>query len=690
MGCTVDKKADRSGEVMSKHCVLTGGGVVAAAITLLLSGLQVTPAGIHYRGAVADGVLEEVVVSARRRDENLFEIPESILVVDSEMIERRGIQSLTDFGVQFPNIGSRNDLSPTSTFISVRGVTSTRNTDPAVAIVVDGVVASSASVTRQELFDIQQVEVLKGPQGALYGRNALGGAFNITTKKPTNEWSGRMTAGFGNADRVETSFAFSGALLRDRLFFRLAGSFRDDNGTIENTSVGHNVDFETSRTIRARLLWESNERFSADVRAAFDELEEGTYYYTITRPIGAPFQGKHGNSNRFSNRPASNPISVAFSDIFDLSVKLDYDLGFATLSSITAYNYTFEIYGEPGNGIGRPGPGDLDFTNADIIGNEQTYNPKSISEEIRLVSNDSAARLRWNLGFYWVSINREDTLPVFIDVDGDGSLTDESVFTGGKLFPLGTKRNIDSIAFFGNADFDLLDNLTLSAGLRYDEEDRDQLDLDDPNPATRFLKETFDAWQPKFSLTYRATDAQMYYVTATRGFRSGGFNAPRSPFPTIFSKETLWSYEVGHKGRYFDNAVQINLAFFYQDINDKQNFTFDVVNAAQILYNIPESEIYGFEVDGTWSVTDGLTLGLAAGWMDSEIKEFQFAQFFPINNLPAVGASSGLALPVTNDFFIGNKLPNFSHWSVALSGDYVRPLNIVANSWDLVFHLAGC
>ncbi len=672
---------------MRKNAVSTGASLVAASITYVLAGFQTGPAGIQYHEAVAEQVLEEVVVSARRRDENLFDIPESIVVVDSEMVERRGIQSLTDFGVQFPNIDSRNDLSPTSTFISVRGITSTRNTDPAVAIIVDGVVASSASVTRQELFDIEQIEVLKGPQGALYGRNALGGAFNITTKKPTNEWSGRMMAGFGNADRVETSFAFSGPVLRDQLFFRLAGSFRDDNGTIDNTSTGHNVDFATSRTIRGRLLWEPNERFSADVRAAFDELESGTYYYTITRPIGAPFQGKHDNSNTFSNRPASNPISVAFSDIFDLSIKLDYDLGFATLSSITAYNYTFEIYGEPGKGVGRPGPGDLDFTNADIIGNEQTYNPKSISEEIRLVSNDNAARLRWNLGFYWIAINREDTLPVFIDADGDGSLVDESVFSGGKLFPLGTRRNIDSIAFFGNADFDVLDNLTFSVGLRYDEEDRDQLDLDDPNPATRFLEETFDAWQPKFSLTYTAADTQMYYVTATRGFRSGGFNAPRSPFPTIFSKETLWSYEIGHKGRYLDNLLQMNMAFFYQDISDKQNFTFDVLNAAQILYNIPESEIYGFEVDGTWSVTDGLTLGLAAGWMDSEIKEFQFAAFFPVNNLPAIGASSGLALPVADEFFVGNRLPNFSHWSVALSGDYVRPLTISDTTWDLVFHL---
>jgi len=672
---------------MNRITIVLPSCLAAAVLTLVLSGLQAGTGGIGYRQAQAQTTIEEVVVSARRRDETLFDLPDSIVVVDAERIEKKRITKLTDFGVQFPNIGARNDLSPTSTFISIRGITATRNTDPAVAIVVDGVVASSASVTRQELFDIEQIEVLKGPQGALYGRNALAGAINITTRKPSNEWTAELAGEAGNASRIGANFGFSGPIIEDQLFFRVAGGFRDDDGTIKNLSVNKNVDFEKSRTLRTRFIWEPTDRFSADLRAAYDELETGTYFYTITRPLGAPFRGKNDNSNDFSNRPRSNPISVAFSDIFDISLKMDYDLGFATLSSITAYNYTFEIYGEPGKGVGRAGPGDLDFTNADIIGNEQTYNPESISEEIRLVSNDDTSRLRWNLGFYYVSIDREDTLPVFIDADGDGSLVDESIRTGGKLFPNGTERNIDSIAFFGNVDYDVMDNWTLSVGLRWDEEERDQIDLDDPNPDTNFQEATFDAWQPKFSATYSPNTSQTYYFTAARGFRSGGFNTPRSPFPTVFNKETLWSYELGHKGRYFDNAVQVNFAAFYEDITDKQNFTFDVVNAAQILYNIPESEIFGIEVDATWTVTDELTVAAAGGWMDSEINEFENAAFFPINNLAAIADSSGLDTPVTNEFFIGNKLPNFSHWSVSLTGDYVRPVEIAGSSWDFVVHM---
>lgn len=657
------------------------------ALVLTLAGTLTIEEGRLGSRAVEAAVLEEVTVTARRREENLFDVPETIISFGEQKIETQRINTLKDFGLFVPNVGSRNDLSPTSTFISVRGITATRNTDPAVAIVVDGVVAASASVTRQELFDIEQIEVLKGPQGALYGRNALGGAINIVTKKPSNEWTGKVSVGYGNANRAESNFAISGPLIEDELFFRISGSYRDDDGTILNTSVGKDVDFETSRTLRTRFIWEPNERFSADVRASIDDLETGTYYYTITRPIGDPFQGEDRNSNTFSNLPASNPISVADSEIVDLSLKLDYEFDFATLTSITAYNYTYELYGEPGQGVGRPGPGDLDFTNADIIGNEQSYNPESISQEFRLISNDESARLRWNVGFYYIDIDREDTLPIFDDADADGDLTDEFVSTGGKLFPLGTERNIRGIAVFGNVDYDIFEQLTASFGLRYDEEDRDQLDLDDPNPATNFQEETFDAFQPKVSLTYRANDNQMFYGTVSRGFRSGGFNTPRSPFPTTFNKETLWSYEVGHKGRYLDNTLQLNAAFFYEDITDKQNFTFDVLNAAQILYNIPESEVYGIEVDGSWAPTDGLTIGFAGGWMDSEISDFEFAPFFPVNNSAPIGNSSGLTLPVTNSYFEGNKLPNFSHWSFTLSGDYTYPLDLGGAAWEALFHM---
>jgi iron complex outermembrane recepter protein len=666
------------------------------SIRLLTStALLVGSTGITYSlPAAADGIsnVEQVTVTARRRAEDVFDIPDSMIVVDAEKIERQRIDSISKVTTLAPNLGARYDLSPTSTFINIRGITNSRNSDPSVVVVVDGVQAGSASVMHQELFDIQQIEVLKGPQGSLYGRNAIGGAFNITTKKPSNEFEGKIGLGYGEANSKDGKFSFSGPLIEDVLLFRVAGAYNEDDGSIFNPNVNHNVDFTERETLRGRLIYEPTEKFSADFRLAWDEGTSGVYSHILTRQIGTPHAGLHANSNNFSASPLSNPLSVADTELVDTSIKLDFDFDFATLTSITAYNNTREAYGEVNKGIGlgpnSNGPGDLSFFNGTGVGTEQTYDVQSLSQELRLISNDDAARLRWNLGLYYINLNREDTLSVVVDTadaagqaGANGSQGDPADLV---LFPLGRARDINAWAVFGNVDFDVTDPLTVSVGLRYDVEDREQVDKDDGN-AHRGA--TFDDLQPKFSAAYRLTDDHMVFATASRGFRSGGFNTPRTGFGPVFEKETLWSYEVGHKGRYFNDSVSVDLAAFYMDIENKQNFTFDAALAAQILYNIPESEIYGFEAAVSWDTTEDLTLGVAAGWMDSEITDFKDASLFPVNAIAAIGANSGLTLPVTDSFVEGNQLSNFSHWSVALNGDYRRPVTIADHSWELILHV---
>jgi iron complex outermembrane recepter protein len=676
-------------------------------ISLTSFALIITGTGLTYSIPVAAqgaSVLEEVVVSARRREENVFEVPQTITVLGAEKIEKQKITTIPDVAALYPNIGYTYDLSPTSTFISVRGIGSSRNTDPAIAIVVDGVQASNASVTRQELFDIEQIEILKGPQGSLYGRNASGGAFVISTKKPTNETKAKVAVGYGNVNAIDVNAALSGALIEDQLYYRVAGSYHDDDGSVMNRALDLPVDFSTNKTARARLLWEPTANFSADARFSIDDMETGTYFHAITRPIGVPHGGKYANSNSaaaYNASPDSNPISVAFGQIVDVSLKLDYDFGPVKVTSITAVNDTWERYGRIGEGRGRgargEGPGDFGWSNGlraepplggSDFGNEQTYKVDSVSQEFRLLSNDTNSNLRWDIGGYFIFVDRDDTLPVYVDFDGDGILQDETVI----INPLGTEKNTDAFAVFANVDYDFTDALTFSVGLRYDEEDRNQTNRDDLTPSG-FQEASFDDIQPKFSLSYAANDSQIFYGTVSRGFRSGGFNVPISTFPDVYDKETLWSYEIGHKGRYMDNRLQVNLAAFYEDISNKQTFTFDSRTVSQVTYNIPESEVYGLEADATFAATDSLTLGVAAGWMDSEIKEFQFAEFFPIN-IPGLGEQlsidfasaigTGVIGGVTNDDFVGNNLDLFSHWSITFTGDYVQPVG--NTGWDFIVH----
>ncbi|MEP7243541.1 MAG: TonB-dependent receptor [Gammaproteobacteria bacterium] len=646
-----------------KHCN------TALSIAFAMTGL----AGLHAARAqeagggaanTAPNELEEVVVSARKRDERVTDVPDSILVLSTDTLEKANINSLLDVGLMFPNIGSKNDLSATSSFISVRGIAQTRNTEPAVAIVVDGVPATTASQVWQTLFDVKQIEVLKGPQGALYGRNAIAGAFNVVTQRPGNELEGRLTAGAGNGELKEVSGSLSGPIAADKLFFRVAAGYSDSDGTIRGATVDRNVDLRESQTMRAMLLYTPSDMFSADVRFSYDHVDAGNYYYVLTRPIGAPFPGADpdSNSNTFGGSPLSNPISRDFAWIKVTSAKLAWVLPRVTLTSITASTKTYERYGRVGEGYGGNGPGDLDFVAAEQLGNEQTYDIDSWSQEFRVSSNDVGARARWLAGASYLDIRRNDTLPVYVDLNGNGMLADDSPF-----YPNGTHRNIEAYAVFANIDLDLAENLTLTAALRYDRERRDQLDRDDPDTSVNFQRATFSLAQPKLSLAYKLTPNRLLYLTASRGFRSGGFNSPRSPLPTVFKADELWSYEAGYKGSLADGAVSLTSAVFYEDIKNRQDFLFDVVGAAQVIYNIPKSNVYGVEFDANWRASEYFTVGASLGWMDSEITRFDSGPFF--------------FQPVANSAIVGNKLPTFSHWGATLMGDVNVPIN---GEWKFV------
>jgi len=645
---------------MSKNSLGLGLRVSASIIPLISTFPAATASAQQQEDAAFR--IEEVVVTARRKEEALGDVPDSLLVFGADQVEKQRINQLGDLAVLSPNIGFQQDNSPTSYFISVRGITQTRNTDPAVSVWIDGVQYSNPSQLRSELFDVQQIEVLKGPQGSLYGRNAIGGAIVITTQPPTNEVDANFSASYGNADRIDATGAVSGPIIKDELLFRAAYSYHDDSGSIQNDSLNRPVDFDTAVTLRTRLMWTPNDRLTVDVRGEYDDLEAGTYYYSITRPLGDPFPSDNprSNSNTFEANPESVPISVAHARVERVAARVSYDLGWAELSSVTAWDDTSERYGVPGEGAGGDGPGDLDFTAPELLGNSQSWSAESISEELRL--SGATERIDWVAGLYFLDIDRFDTLPVYVDADGNGRLDDRP-----PLFPLGRERDITSYAAFGQVVYSATDALDITLGGRWDKEEQDQLDRDEGLERST----SFSLFQPKASIAWKFDPDHLLYLTASRGFRSGGFNLPRSPFGVIYDQEELWSYEVGYKGEFQDGRIRYNFAAFYEDIDNKQNFVFDVLNAAQTLYNIPESTVYGFETDVTYQPTANLTVSLAGGWMDSEIETFQFAELFPRQS--------------TNEVVEGNKLPQFSHWSVAATVDYSRPMG--DSGWDFIYHV---
>lgn len=682
----------------------------------------------------------EILVTARKREEALQDVPDSIAAFGSKQIERANINDLQAITTRVPNVSIEKSLSPTSTFIGARGVISTRNGEPAVAVVVDGVQIGSSSEVSQALSDVASIQVLKGPQGALYGRNAIGGAIIVDTKRPTDAFEGKGMLGIGLDGLREFDGAVSGPIA-DKLYFRVSVSLRDFDGTIYNENLKERVrvagaqdlrtakvDFETNKDVRARILWEPSSDTTLDLRVANSDLKAGSYFYRPTF--------------RLEDTTVSFPISgdvasVAIRTLTTASAKLDHDFGFANLTAISAYTRTKERYGVPYEGRGSNQMGDVDFVNQDLInrtlptlsardaallstvgtnvGAQNFYAIENYSQEVRLTSPGDG-RFRWVAGAYILKTKRDDTVRADLTFPGspplsarkpNGDAGATNFVASGLLFNTVNKQSNLAWALFGSADYDLTDKLTLTAALRYDVDRRKITRIDGPTVDTNGhgigsigtdctagvdtgcvplgfqQKRTYRAAQPKASLAYKPNDDNLLYATYARGFRSGGFNAAGSTLSDDYDKETLDSFEIGGKSTHLDGHMRVSAAVFYQRYKDVQVFEFDGQIFTQSLYNIPKSAIWGLEASVDARPARGLTINGGIGLMDSRINQFN-----PLirDRLEAALKSlitNSVALPpgtqaAFNENFEGRKLAKFPHVTTIAGFSYETDISDAA------------
>lgn len=638
------------------------------------------PAGV----APEENSVEEVVVTARLRSERVQDIPDTIAVIRPEFLERNQVATIKDVTLLMPNVGISESLSPGSSFINIRGINTIRNSDPAVAIILDGVQFNNVNQVSQDLNDIAQIEVLKGPQGALYGRNAIGGAVNIVTTTPTNETQGSLQAGGGNGGTVQARGSISGPIVADKLFYRFTAFADNTDGFIENSALHRKTDFSQNANVRARLRYLATDRLTFDFRLSWDGLKAGTYYYVpVVDPAGVPI---FNQPNNFNLTTMANPISVDYRNIIDTSLRADYKMDAVTLTAIAAQNHTTEHYGRQGEGIGANIPGDLDWTANPILANSQTWAYTATTVDLRLSSNNSEG-IRWTGGVYYFHQDRAIQLPVAIAFGNYAKALNNLFATlGGIPTPLGAgldpnepltpvpsqndRTTTKDYAGYGNIVFDLTPSLEGTLGIRYDSNDISQRDLS--YGSSRSVK--YSAFQPKASLSYKIGANDRIYATASKGFRSGGFNSVINTVATAYSPETLWNYEVGIKTESQDHAITANAAVFFEDYKNSQQFQFDGKTATQTIFNIRKSQIYGAELDvEARTPITGLSLQASAGILNSKIQS--------TDGLP--GAVSAAVGDVT-----GNKLPIINHWTFMVGGQYTHAL---ANGWTLTpsFDLSG-
>ncbi|MFV8819320.1 TonB-dependent receptor [Haliea sp. E17] len=473
--------------------------------------------------AQTDGLaIEEVVVTARKRTENLQDVPIAISAIDQTTIERAGIERPADFIGLIPNVTMVDAANIGDTQVSIRGVVSTRDAESTFAYVVDGILSTNPNSFNEELFDVQQIEVLKGPQGALYGRNAVAGAVLVTTVPPSNEFEARVTGGIANNNAYKANAMVSGPLIEDTLLARLAVSNRKTDGFYKNIFTGSDdaVDYLEDTSARGRMIWNVSDDLSLDFRAGYSRAESGAINFNAAFAIplfvdvlGSPEYFKDVNDLDFNftfNVPGENKQETT-----EFAVKADWDLGFADLSASLAYNDLEEyllsdgtsatFYGYELTPACQSDRATLNsFTRPDLFGDVlapflvlppgqdfqgvygpytalscdgyqyQERNQEDLSFDARLSSPDDQS-LRWIGGIYLAEIEREVVVAYGADQGLGFKRAPYVPATGPNPTDLlfWDDFNTSVYAVYGQIELDLTDTLELALAARYDREDRE-------------------------------------------------------------------------------------------------------------------------------------------------------------------------------------------------------------------------
>jgi len=602
-------------------------------------------------------MLEEVIVTARRREETLQSAPYAVTAFSAETLQDANIQRMEDFVSLTPNVTLATSQGIGTSFLSIRGLTQVRNGEAPVATVVDGVLQFSGIQFRQELFDLESVQVVKGPQGAIYGRNATGGAIIINTQRPTNEADGYVSVGTGAGDEYLVEGSYGGAIVENQLYGQLSGRYIDREGYLYNITRQEKADRFEDTVVRGRLIWEPSDTLSLDFRASMARHKG--------RGIGFQFQGVDladdnitaiGFGTDTGPIDADNVLPVRDNnldygerDMDDFALKVDWVTDFGTLTATTSYT-DLEEWSDSDQF-----PYTAAMSPPELFGNDGTqtgwFDIEAWSQEVRFRSPDDQA-LRWEIGAYYLDWDRFVSLSTGVDT-GAGIIRLEREPTTDPRNPttsfLADDNSNEAMAVFGQLNADLGEHFELSTALRYDEEKRQQdvspLQFPAGEPGAR-NEETFDMWQPKVTLRYRPTDQHNLYATWGRGFRSGQFNQNGISdvaesvglvgITDVVDQEESESFEVGYKGLFMDDRLRLVAAAFSTKVEGQHFFSFIGAVSAQILTSIDEVQLYGGELELNYRVNQYLDLYAAYGFTDSEIEEYAVDPSVEGNDAPYI------------------------------------------------------
>jgi iron complex outermembrane recepter protein len=595
--------------------------LLAAAIAAALP----VPAALAQQGPTA---IEEIVVTARKREEALQDVPVAITALSAAALEERQIGDLAEMGSTVPNLTIYAARGSNTTLTAyMRGVGQADplwGVDPGVALYVDDVYIARPQGALLDVYDIERIEVLRGPQGTLYGKNTIGGAIRYVSAPLESEWEGSFGATIGNYGQTDWK-AMLNIPLGERAAFRIAGASLENDGYGTNLVQGVPTGNKDAKAARAALRWQPSDeldiRFSADFTRD-DSNPRGAQRLVPNRfePLFSGQPPRPANDNPFDVDSDFEPINRTDMDGYSLTIDwaASETLGF---KSITAYRE-----GETLTYI------DFDTLPYPIANVSATYEDDQLSQEFQLLYDDGG-KMNGVLGFYYF--------------DGSAGGQVRNNFLGLLFGDTQGTMDTESWAVFGEGTYQLTDTLGLTVGVRYTSEkksvdvlNRGYSDATYTTPISVAAdfddSKTFDSFAPRVVLDWRARDNVMAYLSYSEGFKSGGFNVranqvavPDSAEP--FDDETITTYEIGAKTTWADGRLTVNGAYFFSDYEDIQLSVFtaydsngDGVDDAFFgdFTNAGAGEVQGIELEIAAYPVDGLALQLTGAWLDTEYTEY--------------------------------------------------------------------
>ncbi len=565
--------------------------------------------------------LEEVIVTAQKREQSFNDVGIAVSVFSETAIKELRMFRPEDVAAQTPNLKINETLANSIVNVVIRGVglnDYAANNNPAAGIYVDEVYLVSPAMLNFQLFDLQRIEVLKGPQGTLYGRNTNAGTVNFISNKPTEEFSAFANIEAGNYDFFGGEAALGGQLT-ERLTGRVAlQTFQRGEGHQFNRLTGEDVGEVDRTSLRGMLNWEANDNLNFLFNWHGGEDNSDVWLTKIDNPFTPE---DDGDTDPY--RSGASNASEMDMDFEGASLTIDWGISDAlSLISITGYEHLERHHIE-----------DRDASSLIMLDGDFMNDIEQFSQEVRLnYVNDDLVLIG---GVFYGNdevktrdrFDASDLLPL-LGLTGVDAIGNEY------------RQETDSYAVFGHSEYQLSDAWKLTAGLRYTNEDKTFSDAftyiiaggaEIPVHPTVNNSYDVDDVSGKLGIDYTGWDNTLFYASISKGFKSGGFQGQLTFNPDDlqpFDEETLWAYEVGTKMQLADNRVQFNTAFFFYDYEDLQFYggLFDSpVGTLFGITNVGDADVYGAELELWWLAAEGLDFRFGLGWLDTEITRSEVA-----------------------------------------------------------------